>query len=268
MRPRIRCPASCGHPKCRENATYVHDPGHSEPPAGRRRSRSVPGCVVRSHAIRSSPVDRIREGGKKFCCVTTRRRKFWFRNILGRGLGLLTAHFLCLGVLGFGGVGLTTFSLSPCRQPAVNLSQAFRILTVALVPTTRVVLATALFVDASSLAWAACSGFGTGFFFNVVVAHGRFGLPRESSGRMRQHSPRAPLMPEQNDCSQSKAFSENKTENKTALVRRREQDECYSDQDALREQDREQDGINSAPLTRRSDREPTWWLSQNAHYWL
>jgi hypothetical protein len=228
----------------------------------------VPGCELRSHAVRSSPVDRIGEGAKKFCCVTTRRRKFRFRNILGRGLGLLTAHFLCLGVLGFGGVGLTTFSLSPCPQPAVDLSQAFRILTVALVPTIRVVLATALFVDASSLAWAACSGFGTGFFFNVVVAHGRFGLPRESSGRMRQHSPRAPLMPEQNDCSQSKAFSENKTENKTALVRRREQDECYSDQDALREQDREQDGINSAPLTRRSDREPTWWLSQNAHYWL
>jgi hypothetical protein len=89
----------------------------------------------------------------------------------------------------------------------------------------------------------------------VVDAHGRFDLPRESSGRMRQHSPRAPLMPEQNDCFQSRAFSENKTENKTALVRRREQD-------------REQDGINSAPRTRRSDREPTWWLPQNAHYWL
>jgi hypothetical protein len=25
----------------------------------------------------------------------------------------------------------------------------------------------------------------TAFFFNVVVAHGRFDLPRESSGRMR-----------------------------------------------------------------------------------
>ena len=119
--------------------------------------------------------------------MTTRRRKFRFLNILGHGRGLLTARFLCLGMLGFGGGGLATFSLSPRRQPAVDLSQAFRVLTVALVPTSRVVLATALFVDvdAGSLARAARSGFGTAFFFNVVVAHERFDLPRESSGRMR-----------------------------------------------------------------------------------
>jgi len=117
--------------------------------------------------------------------VTTRGRKFRFLNILGHGLGLLTARFLCLGMLGFGGGGLATFSLSPRRQPAVDFSQAFRGLAVALVPTSRVELATALFVDAGSLARAARSGFGTAFFFNVVVAHGRFDLPRESSGRMR-----------------------------------------------------------------------------------
>ena len=145
----------------------------------------MPGCEVRSRAVRNSPADRIREGKKRFCCVTTRGRKFRFLNILGHGLGLLTARFLCLGMLGFGGGGLTTFSLSPRRQPAVDLSQAFRVLTVALVPTSRVVLATALFVDAGSLARAARSGFETAFFFNVVVAHGRFDLPRESSGRMR-----------------------------------------------------------------------------------
>ena len=225
VRPGIRCPASCDHPKCRESATYVHDPGRCEPPAGRRRNRSVPGCEVRSQAVRSSPADRIGEGAKKFCCVTTRRRKFRFLNILGHGLGLLTAHFLCLGMLGFGGGGLATFSLSPRRQPAVDLSQAFRVLTVALVPTSRVVLATALFVDAGSLARAARSGFGTGFFFNVVVAHGRFGLPRESSGRMRQHSPRALL--------------------------KREQDACLQSIVVLREQDREQNGFSSAPRTRR-----------------
>jgi hypothetical protein len=180
-----RRPASFDHPRCRESATYVHDPGHCEPPAGRRRNRSVPGYEVRSQAVRSSPADRIREGEKKFCCVTTRRRKFRFLNILGHGLGLLTARFLCLGMLGLGGAGLAAFSLSPRRQPAVDLSHAFRVLTVALVPTSRVVLATALFVDAGSLARAARSGFGTAFFFNVVVAHGRFDLPRESSGRMR-----------------------------------------------------------------------------------
>ena len=145
----------------------------------------MPGCEVRSRAVRSSPADRIREGKKRFCCVTTRGRKFRFLNIVGHGLGLLAARFLCLGMLGFGAGGLATFSLSPRRQPAVDLSPAFQVLAVALVPTCRVVLATALFVDAGSLARAARSGFETAFFFNVVVAHGRFDLPRESSGRMR-----------------------------------------------------------------------------------
>ena len=39
-----RWPASSGHPRCRESATYVHDPGHCEPPDGRRGNSSVPGC--------------------------------------------------------------------------------------------------------------------------------------------------------------------------------------------------------------------------------
>ena len=143
------------------------------------------GCEVRSRAVRSSPADRIAEEKKRFCRVTTRRRKFRLLNILGHGLGLLTARFLFLGMLGLDGGGLATFSLSSRRQPAVDFSPAFWVLAVALVPTSRVVLATALFVDAGSLARAARSGFGTAFFFNVVVAHGRFGLPRESPGRMR-----------------------------------------------------------------------------------
>jgi hypothetical protein len=195
-----RRPASSDHPRCRESATYVHDPGHCEPPDGRRRNSNVPGCEGRSQAVRDSPVDRIREGKKRCCCVTTRRRKFRLLNILGYGLGLLTARFLCLGMLGFDLGVLPTFGLPPCRLPAVDLPLAFLVLTVALVPTPRVVPATALFVQADSLARAARSGFGTVLFFNVVVAHGRFDLPRESSGRMRQHSPRAPSKREQNDC--------------------------------------------------------------------
>jgi hypothetical protein len=178
----IRRPAWFDHPRCRESATYVHDPGRCKPPAGRRRNRSVPGCVVRSYAVRSSPADRKREGVKKFCCVTTRRRKFRGLNILGHGLGPLTARFLCLGMLGFGRAGLATFRLSPSRLPAVDLSHAFGVLTVALVPTSRVVLATALLIEAGSLARTARSGFGTAFFFNVVVAHGRFDLPGKARG--------------------------------------------------------------------------------------
>ena len=179
-----RCRASSGHPKCRESATCVHDPGHCERPAGRRGSSSVPGCGASSRGVRGSPADRITEGKKNFCCVTTRRRNFWVLNDLGRGLGLLAARFLCLGVLGFDLGVLATFGLPPRRLPAVDLSQAFRVLAVALVPTPRLVLASAPFVQASPLARAALSGLGTVLSFNVVVAHGRFDLPRESPGRM------------------------------------------------------------------------------------
>jgi hypothetical protein len=195
-----RRPASSDHPRCRESATYVHDPGHCEPPDGRRRNSNVPGCEGRSQAVRDSPADRIREGEKRCCCVTTRRRNFWFLNILRYGLGLLTARFLCLGVLGLDFGVLPAFGLPPSRVPTVDLPLAFLVLTVALVPTPRAVLATALFVDAGSLTRATRSGSGTVFFFNVVVAHGRYDLPRESSGRMRQHSPRAPSKRQQNDC--------------------------------------------------------------------
>jgi hypothetical protein len=31
-----------------------------------------------SQAVRGSQADRMREGKKNFCCVTTRRRNFWF----------------------------------------------------------------------------------------------------------------------------------------------------------------------------------------------
>ena len=122
---------------------------------------------------------------KKFCCVTTRWRNLWALSDLWCGLGLSAALFLCLRVLGFGFGVVATLRLTLRRLPAVDLSPAFRVLAVALVPTSRVVLATALLVDAGSLARAARSGFGTVFFFNVVVAHGRFDLPRESSERMR-----------------------------------------------------------------------------------
>jgi hypothetical protein len=123
--------------------------------------------------------------------VTTRRRKFRFLNILGHELGLLTARLLSLGMLGFDAVLQATFSLAASRLPTADLPPAFRVLAVALVPASWLILATALFVDAGALARAARSGFGTGLFFNVVVAHGRFCLPRESSGRMLPHSPRA-----------------------------------------------------------------------------
>ena len=46
----------------------------------------------------------------------------------------------------------------------------------------------------------------------VTGAHGRFDLPRESSGRMRQHSPRALSKREQDACLPVYRLLENKTE--------------------------------------------------------
>jgi len=125
------------------------------------------------------------EEKKSFCCVTTRRRKFRSLIRLRRGLGLLTALSLRFGVLGLGVGTLAPFRLPLRRQPAADFSQAFRILAVALVPTPRLVLALATFVQAGPRAGAALAGLGTVLSFNVVVAHGSIALPRESPGRMR-----------------------------------------------------------------------------------
>jgi hypothetical protein len=105
--------------------------------------------------------------------VTTRRRNLWLWNGLGRGLGLLAAHSFCLGMLGLDLGVSAAFGLPLRRLPAVDLSPAFRILTESLVPTPRLVLAPALFVQAGSRAGAARSGLGTSLSFIVVGAHGR-----------------------------------------------------------------------------------------------
>ena len=75
--------ASSGHPRCRERATCVLDPGHCEPPDGRWGHSSEPGCGPTSRVIRNSRADRITEGKKRFCCVTTRRRVLWILTSLG-----------------------------------------------------------------------------------------------------------------------------------------------------------------------------------------
>ena len=119
---------------------------------------------------------------KKFCCVTTRRRNLWALSDLWCGLGLSAALFLCLRVLGFGFGVVATLRLTLRRLPAVDLSQAFRILAVPLVPTSRQVRVSAPFVQTGPRARAALSGLGTVLSINVVGAHGRFDLPRERPG--------------------------------------------------------------------------------------
>ena len=96
--------------------------------------------------------------------MTTRRRNFWVFNGLGRRLGPLTARFLGLGVPGFGLGVLAMFGLPPCRLPAADLPQAFRLLAVALVPAPRLVLAAAPFAQADPRTRSAPSGRRRGAF--------------------------------------------------------------------------------------------------------
>jgi hypothetical protein len=184
VRRGIQWTASSGHPRCRESATYVHDPGHCEPPVGRRRNRSVPGCVVRSRAVRGSRADRIRGEKKNFCCVTTWGRNLWVLSDLGRGLVALTALLLRLGMLCFDAVVPTAFSLAASILPAADLPQAFRVLAVALVPASWLVLASASFAKASPWARSPRSGQTAVSVSTVECAHGSCNSQGKSSGRM------------------------------------------------------------------------------------
>jgi hypothetical protein len=184
-------PASSGQPKCRENATCIHDRGNCVRPVDRRGSSSVLSCGASWRGVRGNLADRITAVKKSLSCVTTRRRKLGVLNGLRHGLHLLAARFLVLGVPGFDVGALALFGLSPRRIPTPDLAQAFRILTVALVVTARMVFAPASFAQTNARARTAPSGPTVAFSRNVADAHGRLHLPRESSGRVCYHSPRA-----------------------------------------------------------------------------
>jgi hypothetical protein len=135
--------------------------------------------------IRNSRADRIGEGKKKLCCVTTRRRVLWILSSLGDGLGVLAARALGLGVLGFALGVLATIGLPPGGLPAADLALALETLAVTLVPAPRPVLVPAPFAQADSRARSARSGPRTVLSRTLVRAQRRFTLPRESPGRMR-----------------------------------------------------------------------------------
>jgi hypothetical protein len=80
--------------------------------------------------------------------VTTRGRNFRVLNGLGRGFGAVTALLFRLGMLGFDASVLAPFGLPAGRLPAADLTQAFRVLAIALVPPPRLVLASASFAQA------------------------------------------------------------------------------------------------------------------------
>jgi hypothetical protein len=212
VRPGIRWPVSCGHPRCRESATYVPGLGRCERPDGRWRSNSEPDCAVSSRGVGSSLADRIRGAKKIFCCVTTRGRNVRVLNNLGCGLGAVTALLLGLGVLGFDAGILATFGLAAGRLPAADLPQAFRVLAVALVPALRLVFAPASFAQADPRARSAPSGRTAVLCFNVRGAHGSGNSQGKSSGRMRSHSLRALSKLEPDACLPVYRLLENKTE--------------------------------------------------------
>lgn len=172
-RPGTRKSASCGLPRCCERATCVRDLARCEPPDGRRGCSSALGCEPTSGAVHGSPADRTQEVKKNFCCVTTRRRNLWAVGSLGRQLGPLTARALGLGVLGFDRGSLATLGLPPRCLPAPDLPQAFRFLAVALVPTTRLILAAATFAQANPGARSSPSGHTAVLCLNLAGAHGR-----------------------------------------------------------------------------------------------
>jgi hypothetical protein len=152
---------------------------------------------------------------KKWSCVTTRRRKLWIVTGLGLSLGTLTARTLSLGVLGFDLGVLATLGLPPRRLPAADFPLALRVLTVALVPRPRTVLAPASFAQTDPGPRSAPSGRTTVLSLNLRGAHGRLDLPRGSSGRMLAHPPRAVSIREPNAGLPVYRLLENQTESET-----------------------------------------------------
>ena len=139
----------------------------------------VGGVLVTARPIAQWP------GKKSPRCVTTRRCKFWFFNGLGQGLRSLAARLFGLGVLGFDVAVLATFGLPPGVAPPVQLALAVRMLTVALVVTTRPVFACATVAQTLPRARAtpaARTRLAAVSSRTLASAHGRFDLPRESSG--------------------------------------------------------------------------------------
>jgi hypothetical protein len=192
-RPDTRSSASCGQPTCGASATYARDHGRCEPPDGRRGNSSATDYGPRSQAARGSLVDRTRESKKRFCRVTTRRCNFRLLSSLERGLSPLAARAFSVGVLGLGLGGQPMFGLALGGLPAPELPLAFQILAVALVPTPRSVLPPALPAQADPHARSARPGRAAVFSRTLDGAQGSSLLPRESSGGMRQRSPRAPI---------------------------------------------------------------------------
>ena len=121
---------------------------------------------------------------KNFCCVTTRGRNVRVLNGLGRDFGSLAALFLGLSVAGLDRGDLAASGLAASCLPAADFPLALWFLAVALVPASRLVLASATFAQADPWARSPPSGQTVVWLRNVRGAHGSGHSRGKSSGRM------------------------------------------------------------------------------------
>jgi len=145
----------------------------------------------RNHGVFVAAWPIAQREGEKRSCVTTRGRNFGVLNGFGQDLVALPALLFGLGMLCSAALIPTAVSLTASRLPAADLPPAFRVLAVALVPASWLVLASASFAKASPRARSPGSGQTAVSVSTVEGAHGSCNSQGKSSGRMLPHSPRA-----------------------------------------------------------------------------
>jgi hypothetical protein len=180
--------------KCHAAATCVHGRALDEPPPGRRDCRNTPAGPLTARAVRGSPVGHITASRKNFCCVTTRRGNLRLFQHLRRRRDTPTARTLNLGMLGLDLLILSATRLPSRRLPAAHLAQALRVLAITLVPTVGLILPPAALAQANPRPRSSRTGNWAALGITMMTTHGREAdLPRDSPGRMLEHSPRALL---------------------------------------------------------------------------
>ena len=186
--------ASSVRPRFREIATCVRGRGRFARPVGRRNSSSELDCGSSWWGDGNNLADRTMARKKRSEVRDHAAVQVLIFRRAGTGTwlagGELVRAWACWALT------LWSWRRLACRPgavPAVQLALAIRMLTVALVVTTRPVFACAPVAQTQRSAGgaAARSRLAAVISRTLASAHGRFDLPRESSGRVCNHSPRA-----------------------------------------------------------------------------
>ena len=218
-----RCLASSVRPRCRGIATCVPDRGRCARPAGRRKSSSELGCGSSWWGVRSSPADGIMAREKKYeVCDHAAVQVLVFQRA-GAGTLLVGGALFGLGVLGFDVAVLATFGLPPGTAPAVQLALAIRMLTVALVVTTRPVFACASVAQTLPLARtapAAWSRLATEISRTLASATGGLISQGKARGECATIRPGHCQNANQDNVRDTHRHALNQTKNKTTLEKR------------------------------------------------